>query len=431
VTAPVGFTVEELAAPGVPAPVEETLLPGPGIGAGIGAEPGGGDESAAERSLLEIVIDKLAGFGPPAHEVWLPPLAEPPTLDQLLPPLAPDPELGLRPVAAGGGPGLLRVALGVVDRPFEQQRGELVVDLAGSGGHVGIAGGPQSGKSTLVRTLMAALALTHTPAQVQFYGLDFSGGMLAALDGLPHTGGVAGRHETERISRTMAHLQGLLDERERRFAELGVDSMAGYRRLRARGDGAGDPYGDVFLIIDGWATLRQDFDDLVAAIRMFAARGLNYGIHLVIATTRWSELPAAIRDQLGTRLELRLGDAVESVVEARAAQTVPRDRPGRGLTPDKLHFLAGLPRIDGRSGAEDLSDATAELVEAVARSWPGPAAPRVRTLPEVLDADQLPIPALGAAHGDLQVPIAWDEQRMAPVWHDFGELAHLAVVGDG
>ncbi|MFD0635807.1 type VII secretion protein EccCb [Catenulispora yoronensis] len=321
----------------------------------------------------------------------------------------------------------------MVDRPFEQRRDELVADLAGAGGHVGIAGGPQSGKSTLIRTLLTALALTHTPEQVQFYGLDLSGGMLAAVAGLPHNGGVAGRHETERVGRTMAHLRAVLDEREQRFARIGVDSMAAYRRMRAAGapEAQDDPYGDVFLVIDGWSTLRQDYDDLVADIRMFASRGLNYGMHLVICTTRWSELPAAIRDQLGTRFELRLGDAVESVIEARAALTVPRDRPGRGLTRDKHHFLAALPRIDGLPLAEDLPSGTASLVDAVARSWPGRRAPAVRTLPTVLEAAALPAAEGAGPHGDLRVALGLEEQRLAPVWHDFAEQPHFAVVGDG
>ena len=40
---------------------------------------------------------------------------------------------------------------------------------------MGTAGGTQAGKSTLLRSLIAALALTHTPAEVQFYCLDFGG----------------------------------------------------------------------------------------------------------------------------------------------------------------------------------------------------------------------------------------------------------------
>ena len=42
----------------------------------------------AVDSLLDVVVAQLAGHGAAAHQIWLPPLDVPPTLDQLLPPLA-------------------------------------------------------------------------------------------------------------------------------------------------------------------------------------------------------------------------------------------------------------------------------------------------------------------------------------------------------
>src|SRR5690606_41525759 len=179
---------------------------------------------------------------PPAHQVWLPPLAEPPSLDTLLPPLVADPRYGLCP-ADWPGRGRLAVPVGVVDRPFEQRRDPLVVELDGAGGNVVIVGAPQSGKSTLLRSLLASLALTHTPAEVQFFCLDFGGGGLRALDGLPHLSGVAGRRDAGAGRRTVAEVAAVLEEREARFAELGVVSIAAYGRPRAAGRGRRGPVG--------------------------------------------------------------------------------------------------------------------------------------------------------------------------------------------
>ena len=122
----------------------------------------------------------MTGLGPEAHQVWLPPLDVPDTLDELMPDLAPDPEIGLvsREWRALGG---LTVPLGTVDRPREQRRDTLTVDLAGAGGHVAVVGGPRSGKSTLLRTLVTSLSLTTTPAESQFYVLDFGGGTFALV----------------------------------------------------------------------------------------------------------------------------------------------------------------------------------------------------------------------------------------------------------
>jgi S-DNA-T family DNA segregation ATPase FtsK/SpoIIIE len=383
-------------------------------------------EAAQETTdtLLAVAVDRMRTAGPPAHQVWLPPLDLPATLDQVLPPLLPDPDLGLTTVGWGGR-GRLQVPVGIVDRPFDQMRDLLTVDLSGAGGHVAVAGGPQSGKSTLVRTLITALALTHTPREVQFYCLDFGGGTLAALAGLPHVSGVAARVDQERVGRTVAEVGTLLTHREQFFLTHGIDSMATYRRRRAAGEFPDEPHGDVFLVIDGWTTVRQDFDRYVQTFNAFASRGLNYGIHLIVTTARWVELSAAVRDQSATHLELRMGDPMDSEIDIRRASTVPR-APGRGLTREsKLHFLAALPRIDGTEGTEDLVDGVAGLVAAVRESWTGPVAPPVRMLPTVLDAAALP-----AAEGSFRVPIGLDEDELAPVWHDFSENPHMVVVGD-
>ncbi|UUU23660.1 type VII secretion protein EccCa [Streptomyces sp. DSM 40750] len=383
------------------------------------------DEEETE-SLLQVAVNRLHDLpgNRPAHRIWLPPLSTAPTLDELLAAQAeleatPDDNYrAVRPHGSG-----LRIPVGIVDRPFEQRRDPLLADLSGAGGHVGIAGGPQSGKSTLLRTLITALAVTHTPREVQFYCLDFGGGSLTALTGLPHVGSVTGRVDVERINRTVGEITSLLARRETAFAAEGVDSMATYRRRRAAGEFADDPHGDVFLVIDGWSILRQDFYDLGQTIIQLAARGLNYGIHLMVASPRWADIPSALRDQIASKFELRLGDAVDSIVGMRKAQEVPRIA-GRGLTEDKHHFLTALPRIDGSGTPADLTEATQALVTAVREAWDGPAAPSVRMLPATLAVSELP-PAEG-----IRIPLGVEENELAPFWHDFDATPHLIVVGD-
>ncbi|MEU3713492.1 type VII secretion protein EccCa [Streptomyces catenulae] len=380
------------------------------------------DESAP--SLLSVAVERLREpDAAPAHRVWLPPLDLAPTLDGLLPPLTGTPGRGLAPAGAADGP-RLTVPVGVVDRPFDQRRDPLTADLSGAGGHVAVAGGPQSGKSNLVRTLIAALALTHTPREVQFYCLDFGGGSLSGLSGLPHVGGVTGRLDPERVVRTVAEVTAVIARRERQFAELGIESMDDFRRRRAAGEPVDERYGDVFLVVDGWSTVRQDFMDLVPAFNLISSRGLSFGVHLIIASSRWSEIGSALRDQLGTRFELRMGDPVDSVINMRAADTVPKI-PGRGLTDERLHFLTALPRLDGDPQVASLAEGVTELVSRVKAAWDGPAAPAVRMLPLELDAATLPAP-----DGDLRVPLGLEDQRLEPLRHDFEANPHLIVIGD-
>ena len=383
----------------------------------------GAQNAEGAPTLLEAMVDRLTGKSAPAHQVWLPPLTAPPTLDELLPALAPAPGVGLAPVDWAGRGGLV-VPVGVVDKPFEQVRDLYMVDLSGVGGHVGIVGRQQGGKSTLLRTLLTGLAVTHTPRQVQFYCVDLGGGTLASLSGLPHVGGVATRLETDLVSRTIAEVTALVTEREKKFAEHGIANMTAYRQLRAAGQLSDDTHGDVFLVIDGWSTFKHDFEPLENGLRTFLPRMLNYGVHLILCTNRWSELHSSVRDQLGTRLELRLGDSLDSIIDIRAAKNVP-ELPGHGLTTDKLQFVAALPRIDGDSDVASLEPGVTTLVNAVADHWDGPVAPSVRMLPDRLPVDQLPSP-----DGKLKLALGWNEAALAPVWHDFTSTAHLTILGD-
>lgn len=205
------------------------------------ARAGQGDDALAD-TVLDVIVGRLEGQGVPAHQVWLPPLDQAPPLDQLLPALAPSAERGLH--AEGyTRPGGLVVPLGLIDKPFEQRREVLYRDFSGAAGHMMVVGGPQSGKSTLMRTLISSFALTHTPREVQFYGLDFGGGGLSSLSELPHVGGIASRLDPERVRRTVAEVVGVLRRREEFFRANGIDSIGTYRRRRAAGELPGEAWG--------------------------------------------------------------------------------------------------------------------------------------------------------------------------------------------
>jgi len=376
-------------------------------------EPAGAP-SGVDASLLEVSIDRLARYGPPAHRIWLPPLGEPPRLADLLGPVRLVPGRGPA-VADSDRSGRLRVAVAAIDKPYEQRRDPLWLDLDGAAGHVAVVGAPQSGKSQLIRTLICALALTRSPAEVQVYCLDFGGGTLAGLRDLPHVGGVTVRTEPATVRRTVAEVTDLLASRERRFARDGVESMAAYRARRATGSGSApdDPYGDVFLVVDGWTTLRGEYDDLEPSITDLATRGLSYGVHLVASAPRWADFRPALRDLFGSRLELRLGDPIDSLVSHRSAANVPPGSPGRGITSDGLHFLAAVASVS-------------TLTDAFADGWAGPAAPPIRLLP-----DLLPYAALDrTSTAGLRLPIGLAESDLRPVSIDFAADPHLLLFGD-
>lgn len=335
-------------------------------------------------TVLETVLHRLAGHGQPAHRLWLPALPACPALAELL--------------ALHGG-ARLTAPIGLVDNAFAQRRDLLTVDLNGSGGHVAVVGATRSGKSTALCALLLALAATHSPADVQFYCLDFGGGTLTALQHLPHTGVVAGRGDGELVRRTVAQLQTLIR-----------------RRAGAGRTAAPDGYGEVFLVVDGWGALRHVDDNLEEVITAMAAQGLAHGVHVVIAASRWGELRPALKDQLGTRIELRLGEPAESEMDRKAARHLVDSPPGAAITRDGRVAAIALPRLDALDTiAQDLRTRHA-----------GRRATPVRLLPTLVERNS--VPARDA--GPTNVTIGIGESELKPVTIDFAETSHLIVLGD-
>lgn len=387
-------------------------------------------EPEEKRNTFEIAVELMSGRGPSAHQVWLPPLETPATLDQLFGDLTEDPALGLVSPRWRNA-GALTIPLGIVDVPLEQRRENLAVSLGGAAGHMAIVGAPLSGKSTLARTTMVALALTHTPQEVQFFVIDFGGGSFTGLQGFTHVSGVATRSEPDIVRRTVAEVTSLLNAREVYFRQNGIDSIDTYRQRRAQGL-ADDGYGDIFLMVDGWGTLRSEFEMLEPQIQAIAARGLTYGVHVVITAARWMEIRANIKDLIGTRIELRLGDPTDSEVNRKAAENVT-SIPGRGLNENGLQMLTALPRIDGVDQASSLADGIDDLVSRVASAWHGPAGPKLRLLPSRIGhADLRAVAAASTPDGSepREILLGIDEANLAPFSIDPVAEPLLYLYGD-
>ncbi|MYW13566.1 type VII secretion protein EccCb, partial [Streptomyces sp. SID2563] len=337
---------------------------------------------------------------------------------------------GVRPDAGRPGTrqrGPLLVPLGLLDDPAKQWQGQWLLDLTVAGGHAAVIGGPQSGKTTLLRTLVLSLALTHTPQEVGVYGLDLVGGGLQALAGLPHVGGVAGRADRERAARTVEEVRAMLALREELFREHGIDSVEQLRTLHAAGRLPELASAEIVLVIDGFGALRDDFEELDDAVADILKRGGGYGIHVVAGMLRWNDVRIAIQSNFGTRVELRLNDPGESSIDRKLAETLSPDEPGRVLTDGKLFAQVALPRTDGVAETAELGAVLERATRTVRATWHGEVAQPVRVLPHLLEPHLLP----GRAAEPERVPLGLDQSALAPVLLDlFGHDQHLLVLGD-
>lgn len=399
--------------------------PPPGAdGAPAAGDPAGPDYARyADMSQLDIAVKRMEGHGLAAHKIWLEPLDNPPTLDMLFGDLAPNPRLGLVS-QSWREKGPLRVPMGMVDLPRQQKQETLEYDFSGAKGHGIVVGSPMTGKSTALRSLVMSLALTASPLEIQFYVLDF-GGTFSSMRGLPHIAGIAARGDTERASRMLAEIEAILEDREVYFRKNGIDTMADYRRLRASG-GADDGYGDVFLILDGWATFKEELEGEDRRLGRMMERALNYGVHLVVGAGRWLDLRMDIQPLFGTKIELRIDEESASIIDRHAKKNVPVDRPGRGLDMDAHQMLLTLPRIDGERDPKTLGDGVRKSIASINAAARGMHAPRLRLLPERVN-----VPELLAAAPALTRPMAELEAEYARILAEEAEAARAKAQASG
>ena len=208
--------------------------------------------------------------------------------------------------------------------------GPVEIDLRRDGPHAVVAGTTGSGKSELLQTLVASLALGSRPDQMSFVLVDYKGGAaFGECARLPHTVGLVTDLDDHLTRRALASLTAELERRERALAAASCASLDDAIRVgRAR------DLPRLVIVVDEFATLVEELPDFVRGLVGVAMRGRSLGVHLVLATQRPAgAVSADIRANIGLRIALRMADAADSVdvLDVRDAAALPRRTPGRAL----------------------------------------------------------------------------------------------------
>ncbi len=203
------------------------------------------------------------------------------------------------------------------------------IDLVRDGPHGLVAGTTGSGKSELLRTLVAGLAATVDPDHLTFVLIDFKGGSAFDECGrLPHTVGLVTDLDEHLAERALRCLEAELRYRERLLRQTGANDLGDY--LRA---GTGRvPLPRLLVVIDEFATLKAELPQFVDALVGIAQRGRSLGVHLVLATQRpTGAVSDNIRANTNLRIALRVQDNADStdVIGIADAAAIPRSRAGR------------------------------------------------------------------------------------------------------
>lgn len=344
--------------------------------------------------------------------------------------------------------------------------GVFEVDIASDGPHALVAGTTGAGKSELLQTLVASLALRNRPDQLSFILIDYKGGAaFAECATLPHTVGMVTDLDPRLTTRALVSLRAELRRREHLLASASALDIAAYQAL----PGDRPPLGRLVLIVDEFAALAEELPDFLAGLVDIARRGRSLGVHLVLATQRPAGVVSPeIKSNMALRMCLRVtepGDSLD-VIETADACSISRRLPGRafvrssqGLSAVQIAHVGGTyqPKAEKRPEVREWqwrdrprnsaslpieSGATsrpvtdlAVIVKAITQAaghigqMQSSTAPWLPPLPTTVPLQEFPRPST------LLPPIGWHDephlQRRTPYTFDLAEGGHTLIVGKG
>lgn len=203
---------------------------------------------------------------------------------------------------------------GSADLGIDENGHTCTVNLVHDGPHALVAGTSGSGKSELLRTLVAGLALSASPADLALLLVDFKGGgAFGKLADLPHVVGYADDLSIGGVlaTRLLDSLRAELEYRKSRFKEAGnVEGLVEYRRART-GQAARHlpPLARLVIVVDEFAELKEAQPEFVDGLVNVARVGRSLGVHLVLATQQPAGVVTPqIRDNANLRICLRVLD---------------------------------------------------------------------------------------------------------------------------
>jgi S-DNA-T family DNA segregation ATPase FtsK/SpoIIIE len=281
-----------------------------------GQPPATEPQQCASRTDLQRLVTVaqaaagILGMSPP-RSPWLPPL---PT------------RVPLSDLADGSTPGHVPIAL--ADLPSESTQRTQYVDLD-TGGAMLLAGGPRSGRSTMLRTLAAAAAAQLNPDQLHLYVIDCAGGALHGLAELAHCGTVATRDAFPTVDRLLRRLATQMNARQQRLGHLDAGSMT-------EANACGEAMPSLLVLLDGWegfVAAAEEFDggSSIELLLTLLHEAGSAAMTVVIAGDR-STLSGRLAGRIGTRYLLRLADRADYALAGVNLRSVPADMPpGRAI----------------------------------------------------------------------------------------------------
>lgn len=198
------------------------------------------------------------------------------------------------------------------------------------GVHGMIAGTTGSGKSELLLTLIAGIAINYDPRIINLALVDYKGGSaFEPFRELPHCVDIVTNLEGNAVDRMFVAIKAELDRRSKILTDYNVKHIVEYRK---KGYHLQEPFPHLFIIVDEFAEMVSENAEYKARFDSITRLGRAIGVSLILATQR----PAgAVTDQMRANMKYKICLRVETTEDSREllrrsdAAFLPSNLPGR------------------------------------------------------------------------------------------------------
>ena len=215
------------------------------------------------------------------------------------------------------------VSVGIYDDPEQQLQTELNINLSGSNTY--IIGSSQSGKTTMLSTMIYSIMDNYTPAQVNIYVIDCGNMAMKVFENSNHIGGIVLPSEEERMSNLLKMIHNQIAIRKVFFSTNSVGTFkayieAGFKNLP-----------QILLIIDNISAFREYYPAYDDEILNISREGQSVGINIIATATQTNSIGYKTLANFGTRIAFNCNDKGEYSNIFDRCKIEPKDTPGRAL----------------------------------------------------------------------------------------------------
>lgn len=191
--------------------------------------------------------------------------------------------------------------IGEFDDPYNQRQGVLKLDLSSQGNTI-IYGNAESGKETLLSTIVYDIMTTYTVEEAQMYLLDFGSEVLKIFKASPSVGDVVFANDTEKISRLFEMLQKEIKERTAILSDYNGDYNL-YVKVGQK------PMPMLIIMINNYETFSENYENEYDDILLTLTReGLKCGIVFIVTASAYNSLRYRLSQNFRQKIALQLNN---------------------------------------------------------------------------------------------------------------------------